>query len=579
MVNTIKRKVAVTTACVLVLLFILPMGAIAASVNTAGANAPAITFFWVDETNVAPGESVTFSLRTNSVVNYVWAVVDGIRVPATMLDNNTQTGQKSWDLSIRPMASQAVTIYAGLNNSVGGASMIIPITVSGSMVIQPHPMPTVPPRPAPVPRPQPIPSVHTLYSIREIEATARNAVTLEIVTGANSRYVWVRFDNARYRIASLITESGGQRVWQVTYTPNVYRRHMVQVSANHAYVISGATNQNFQVELVAPFVVPVNPLILNASARQSNILVGDSTAITVQTNADVNYVWGMVDGRRVNAHRTGSASNAGNRTWTLNVAPEDSQSIQISASNANSQLADVTRSVNITVNRESASIRSATAQWNAAGTQVQVTVVTNRAAQWVDLQIPGRAAAVTASGRNSGTNEITWTAIFTPSPGWRYVPINVFAGGARAANTGMWGTMGWGDPTETMAVINHIEGYSANELPIIPVQSILSVSQPTIVPTAGGNFDAVFTIITTADVNSVFIRALDTGNFDNAHSVQAGFTNVAQNQRQWTIVLPINGDTASNSTRFEVEAIGARGLLPGGRHLTSNIQFRQEASQ
>ena len=569
MVNiiTIKRKLAVTTACFLMLLLIFPTVAMAATASGVGGNTPAITFFWADETTVASGESVTFSLRTNNATNHVWAMVDGIRIPATLLDNNSQTGQRSWGLSVRPMASQAISIYAGVNNNVGMANVIFPITVHGGASaptfpnIQPHPMPT----PHPI---QPAPAIQRIYSIVEIEASVRNAVTLEIVTGNNSRYVWVRFDNGRYRIASLVSEIGSRRVWQVIYTPNVYRRHTVQVSANHAYIITGAVNRNFQVELVAPFVVPVNPLIFNTTARPSNILAGESTTITVNTNADVNYVWAMVDGRRINARRTGTSNSITlanspltTQTWVIDVTPAESQSILISASHASSQRADVTRSVNVTVNRELPSIRSASAQWNATGTQIQATIITNRATQWVDLQISGRAGAVTATSRNSGTNEVTWTAIFTPTVGWRYAPINVFAGGAQGVS--------WGNPTETMAVISHIDGATSYYVP----PAISSVGQPIIVPDSDGNFDAVFTVTTTSGVNSVFIRALDTGNFDNANST-SNFSNINQNQRHWTIVLPISGDTAVDFTRFEVEAVGASGVLAGGRYVTGSIQFR-----
>lgn len=207
--------------------------------------------------------------------------------------------------------------------------------------------------------------------------------------------------------------------------------------------------------------------------------------------------------------------------------------------------------MNITVIHETATIRSAVARWNSAGMQVQVTVVTNEAAEWVDLQIPGRGASVAMSERRStGDNEITWTAIISPQLGWHNVPISVFAGDSSGGRE---------------VRINHIEGHDGSEISVF--------SPPTVIRVPGGNYEVIFTVVTGANTNTVTARAIDTGNFDMAH-VSFGFTNIAQNQRHWTITVPISGATAVDSTRFEIEAIGFGGLLPGGRHLTGSVNFR-----
>ena len=512
------------------------------TVSVTAASSAAITFFMADSTTIAAGETVTFTLRTNSAANHVWAEVDGVSIPATMLDRNDRTGQVSWAVSARPQTSQTIRLNAGATNRGSDSNVQIPIVVTGTNFVTQTPT-------------QPAASGNQrIYSVTEVPAIALNTISLEVVTGSNSNYAWVRFDGGRYVIGNLLHESNGQRTWQINYRPNrPNQRHTVQVSANHAYVITNAANRTVNIEIAAPFVPPVNPTVTSVQARPTSILAGRSTVLTVRTNNDVNYVWAMVDGSRVNARRTGETSTA--RTWTLTASPSATQTINVFGNHISTESGAATRSVNITVNHETATIRSAAARWNNAGTQVQVTVVTNAATEWVDLQVPGRAAPLVISERrNTGDNEITWTAIYTPQSGWHNVPIWVFAGDSNGGR-------------DASRSINHIEG-SVN-----PDTNIFSVSTPVITPVTNGNYEAIFTVVTSANTQSVFVRAIDTGNFDMTH-VSLGWSNISQNQRFWTVVVPLSGTTNVEYTRFEIEAIGSGGVLPGGRHITGNIRFR-----
>ena len=143
---------------------------------------------------------------------------------------------------------------------------------------------------------------------------------------------------------------------------------------------------------------------------------------------------------------------------------------------------------------------------------------------------------------------------YSPSSGWRNVLITVFAGD-RA------------NGSEISRVINSIAPSASVS------DAIIFVPTPVISAIPGGHYEARFRVLTSADANAVSIRALDTGSFDMAHA-DWGFINIAQNQREWNITVPIHGGACVDATRFEIEALGGGHVLPGGRHITGQIQFR-----
>ncbi|MCL2400733.1 MAG: hypothetical protein FWC91_13435, partial [Defluviitaleaceae bacterium] len=163
-----------------------------------------------------------------------------------------------------------------------------------------------------------------------------------------------------------------------------------------------------------------------------NIIQGDSTTITVRTNSDTTHVWAEVDGRRVNARRQSSSSTV--ITWTIEVRPQEGQQVSVFAGTRNNNHDDMQR-VRINVRNESASIRDTWAEMVSDG-RVRVTVITNTAAEWVDIAIPGRPSVLSAaSSTSSDSNEVTWTFYFSPVHGRDIAPIHVFAGSDRVGSS------------------------------------------------------------------------------------------------------------------------------------------------
>jgi len=270
MVKTISKK-AMQTIVLTMAMLILVSTAVSAS------GAAAIMFFMADSTNISAGETVTFTIRTNAATNHVWAEVNGTTVSASLMDDNARTGQMTWAVSVRPNATQTIRINAGVSARRSDSNIQIPIVVAGT-IAQP---PTTPS------------TEHNIYSITEIEAIRANSVTLQIVTGNNSNYVWVRFDGGRYVIARLVSESAGLRTWELTYRPQQFVRHVIQVSANGTYVVSGAANQTFNVQLSAPFIPPANPMITSANASPNRIIADRATEITQYAQTMMLTTYGL----------------------------------------------------------------------------------------------------------------------------------------------------------------------------------------------------------------------------------------------------------------------------------------------
>ncbi|MCL2400503.1 MAG: hypothetical protein FWC91_12265 [Defluviitaleaceae bacterium] len=274
--------------------------------------------------------------------------------------------------------------------------------------------------------------IQRIYSIAETPASAPNTVKLTVITGASSNYVWAQLEGTRYVKGSLISQTSTQRTWEIVYRPTNYTSHTAQISANHAYILDDkVVSQMFPVTLSAPFVNPANPVIHSATAGQSNLILGETTTIAVETNTDADYVWAEVNGRRVNARRTNtSAVSSPVRTWTINIRPEESQIVAVyaRASSVGGVEQETTGpGVNIRVNEavpEAIILRASASSENIIqGDSTTITVRTNSDTTHVWAEVDGR--RVNARRQSSSSTTITWTIDVRPRE-TRHVTI--FAG-------------------------------------------------------------------------------------------------------------------------------------------------------
>ncbi|MCL2400958.1 MAG: hypothetical protein FWC91_14610, partial [Defluviitaleaceae bacterium] len=284
------------------------------------------------------------------------------------------------------------------------------LSASGSNLLDSGCMCGVPNNQANVPN-TPI-GIQRIYSIAETPAPAPNTVKLTVITGASSNYVWIQLEGTRYVKGNLVSQTATQRTWEIVYRPTNYTSHTAQISANHAYILDDkVVFQMFPVTLSAPFVNPANPVIHSATARQTNLILGETTTIAVETNTDADYVWAEVDGRRVNARRTNtSAVSSHVRTWTINIRPEESQIVEVYARASGIGQETTGPGVNIRVNEavpEAIILRASASSENIIqGDSTTITVRTNSDTTHVWAEVDGR--RVNARRQSSSSTVITW---------------------------------------------------------------------------------------------------------------------------------------------------------------------------
>jgi|GEM_PF-3973848 len=246
----------------------------------------------------------------------------------------------------------------------------------------------------------PYTTAQVIHSIAEIPANAPNMVTLSIITGANSNFVWGQVEGDRYIMATLQAESLTNRTWHISYRPTHFTSHTINISANHAYIIDEQqTTSTFQVMLSAPFrfVPPTNPPPWLAPRPRP-------------TPHPTGTVRPTSTPRPSNTHRprpTNTPRPTTAPTPTPNPTPTPQLTVRILDAQAEM------------LNNE----------------QIRVIVTTNASAEWVDVQIPGRPGRMNIpSPTNAASGEQHFVLEFSPMQGFAMLPIRVFAG-ERTNNT------------------------------------------------------------------------------------------------------------------------------------------------
>lgn len=403
----LTRRVLFSLVTATVLLFALPLAV--------QANA-AITSFIMDRTNISAGQTITATVQTSSGTSHVFAEIGGIRTQGTQISQNTATGIRTWNITLNPPAgAEWVNIYANTSNTIVGGGVVtltIPITVTGGGTTQPPGTPV---------------GQLDIVEITEITALAANQVRLEIKTGLGATNVWVTHTiqngEQRFPQAERVSSDATTQTWRVNLTNPSPLLQTVQVSANRAFSVPGATNRNYTIRNTAPFVPPANLLIFNVTANPTFISIGTPSTITVTTNNEVNHVWAMVGNTQVSAVRTNLTSTA-LRTWTVTVQPTTVGQITIHANTTNTTVGAITYIVPLDVSPTQTAITMASVSWvtpePATGPQIHVSVRTNRYTRSVWIDIPGIGLReVPRLNTPIGTGDVLWQTEFHVTPAWR----------------------------------------------------------------------------------------------------------------------------------------------------------------
>lgn len=540
MFQNFKRNFLATAVGAFMLLLAFPMAVLAN---------PALLSMNVDNSTIAPGQTVTFSIATNAQVNYVFAEVGANRVQATRLQADAN-GNQTWSLAVHPASTMNIAVFANATNDTSGAATFsMPITVTGATT------PVAPVQPVPLPQPiTPTPPVGqagpiAIHSVTETPALAARQVQLTVLTGPEANEVWAQFDRGGtpgYRRGqeqtALRTES--TRTFVINFQPTQWAAQQVRVGANRTYTWVGASAQDFNVTLSAPFVRPANPTIQQVTVNPRTITVGNNTTFNVRTNADVEHVWVVdIDGNRHNATRSGQAT-ATTRNWNVSFNPGRSGSVRVYANSTDSAEGAATRNETLTVQSTTATIRNANAWWtnqnnfNNQG-DVTVEVTTNYAVQRVFVDHAGRRVRLNQTSGGSGTNDRVWRGTVTGV--WGNTNMTVRASLSAAYNS---------DASQTVNITGNPGGSGFGNAWVNVSASgnwISSHSTPTNM--ISGNNNVSFNITTLQSVNSMSISGGNGGTATNngGNSWTITLFNVGWNHNNWNNHFTINATLSDGS--------------------------------
>ena len=281
----------------------------------------------ITETPAPRAESVTLSIVTDAGSGYVWISPEANRyIRASRV---SQSGnQSTWEVTYTPrqFGRHQVTV------SANAAYVLDQFVVSETFAVE-LAAPYVPTARAAINRANANPST----------VGSGDRTTITVTTNLDVEFVWAEVDGRRVN-ARGVRGSATTRTWELDVRPD--RTQQVRVFANTTDSTSGAATSDVRIT-----VRDETARIIRATAQRNVIDQGEWTTIEVRTNTDVENVWAMVDGQRVNARRGSTASGNREREWTIEVRPNrlGNNSIRIYASTTNHERDADTTTVNIRV--------------------------------------------------------------------------------------------------------------------------------------------------------------------------------------------------------------------------------------
>jgi hypothetical protein len=492
--------------------------------------AAAITAFHMDRTTVQSGQTITITVHTSGDTTHLFAEISGTRTQGTQISVNNNTGVRTWNITLTPAAGATrVDIFANTSNSIVGAvSISIPITVTGAGT-------TVNP-------PGVVHSGLAIVSITEIAALAPQQVRMEIVTGLEVAEVWVHHSENRYPRGVRVSSDATTQTWHVNLLGLTPWQQTVTVSANRTFHVTGATNQSYTLRHTAPFVAPTNPLIISASVNPVQVVLGGTSTVTLSTNADVNHVWMMVNGARVNATRT-TTTATGVRNWTAIIAPTTTGNITIHANATDTAVGAATRNVWVEALQTRVVISHASAAWvynaNNVRTGVRVLVHTNLEATDVWLNVGNRLNLSFPSHTRSGNTRV-WDHVFS---------LDGFANNQIHIHASDMGNIFTGTGNNAHVSLTGVGGQFVSQPPQgSSNQGVIWNASTNPAQISGSMFWAVSVTFTTpSDITEVRIRDTE---WNIVGTATSQFTEGANNTRIWTVhnVRPVLATGTANTS-------------------------------
>ncbi|MCL2708067.1 MAG: hypothetical protein FWF03_03015, partial [Defluviitaleaceae bacterium] len=233
--------------------------------------------------------------------------------------------------------------------------------------------------------------------------TERTYITFTVVTNANAKFVYIEYDGLIHRVENMATDPAGFYVW--TARCMLSKPQEIVVYANSVDSVHGAQTRSLKI---------IESFLHSVEMDNEEYHKGDTVRITVKTNEKAEHVWVRYNDGTFKKGSLKSANPDGERTWTIDIKPEGTQTVRVSANTIYSYggAASVERDVLFsepvaTVN----GLRLSRANVP-EGEYVTVTITTNVAATqvWVKHDDTTTDARLTRTTKSSKT----WSATIRP---------------------------------------------------------------------------------------------------------------------------------------------------------------------
>lgn len=171
-------------------------------------------------TSSQSGESYTFTVKTNSIVKYVWVSCDNSKTYASSKSSSGDT--KTWTATVSPSASQRVHIYANSSDSQSGAVYETQQVSAGVSA----------------------PKIVSYKTPNGTWIMPGDVFTVTVSTSGNVNYVWVE-DVGGEDWQGFLTSSGnsGNQQWEVNCTPSGEGRIKLYIYASTGDSSSSAATE------------------------------------------------------------------------------------------------------------------------------------------------------------------------------------------------------------------------------------------------------------------------------------------------------------------------------------------------
>ena len=268
--------------------------------------APAIQNVTANRRNVAHNETITYTIRTNTDVNYVWLTnVNGTRHNATRTSQTANA--RTWTITFTPSSTGQIRIYANATNTATGA-----VIRTDNVTVAAHSV--------------------AIVGTPTAQWVGTNLVRVEVVTNQHAGRVWVQLPGGETRNLTHRSGSGtANRVWSEDIHVGSISSlvvHLSDVASTHISRVDRTVNitggHNFRSGWVS---LPGGSWVSHASVERTDF-TGNWHNVVINFNTSSN-MFGSDLQVQLSGHGWQFATSTNGFNWTVHFSNVSSANLNV----------------------------------------------------------------------------------------------------------------------------------------------------------------------------------------------------------------------------------------------------------